>query len=131
MVKKIGQGGSNATVFQMNYLGMAPMAVKISKGANMMDDPEGYDARDDEVVKESRLQGSLGKDEGILRTSDVTMRGDNPTYLMEMAKHGSLKDLYTKMKDMEVDGAKLSPDKRMLIMRYLMRGGYRSLAKVH
>ena len=44
MKKKLGQGGSNATVYEMEYLNMAPMAYKLSKGGGVYD--EDYNGSD-------------------------------------------------------------------------------------
>ncbi len=134
--KNIGSGGSGAMVYRAKYLNMAPLAYKCF--ANGFLAQEGADITDDhEARREERIMGSFNHP-NILRSGGNTDRSKkNAGYVMEMAENGDLDGVFKEMNHEatenkpDSDQKKLTTEDRLVVMRYLMRGGFRGLEQVH
>jgi|GEM_PF-5297226 len=120
---KLGKGGSDATVFNAKYLNMAELAYKCFQHSNVKDTQE-------ESRREAKIMSELDHP-NILRSGGDTDRPgkgtrDNPGYVMEKAALGSLKGVFAKMQS-----STLTTFDRLLVSRYLIRGGFRALAEMH
>lgn len=113
---KLG-AGTGGTVYDATYLGMAPMAYKLAK------------EHSPDVAKEAPLMGSLDspnvlKGGGLLPYTSHDGGESRAGYAMEKAEHGSLEKVFGKL-------GTLTPDERVLVVQYLIRGGFRGLAELH
>ena len=117
---KLGQSigsGTGGTVFDATYLGMAPVAYKLAKEHTT------------DVDKEAPLMGELDspnvlKGGGLLPYVAKDGSSTRAGYAMEKAEHGSLQKVFGKL-------GTLTPDERVLVVQYLIRGGFRGLTELH
>ncbi len=117
---KLGQSigsGTGGTVFDATYLGMAPVAYKLAKEHST------------DVDKEAPLMGELDspnvlKGGGLLPYVAKDGSSTRAGYAMEKAEHGSLQKVFGKL-------GTLTPDERVLVVQYLIRGGFRGLSELH
>ena len=122
--RKLGQGGSQAVPFLGEYLGMGELGYKSSKLT-----PENLDGQEDEVHKEATIMKMLPEHENILQSGGSTERLGAAGYTMELAKHGDLARINEAMAGKSEEDMPL--EERVLVMKYLSRGGMRGLSKVH
>jgi serine/threonine protein kinase len=106
---------------------MAPLAYKVgTKGDVVGDEAQEVMEQESALMMELSQQSNPNILKGGARTGTANRGG----YVMEQAGHGDLTSVFKKMQSQD-PGKQMSEEDRLLVMRYLMRGGFRGLEEVH
>ncbi len=105
---------AEANVYEMKYLGMAPVAYKLSK----LDDPES----EDPTLREHQTMRSLEGDDHVLKAGGKTL--ERRGFIMELARKGDLAGVQERLVALPIA-------ERIEVWKHLMRGGFKALDKLH
>jgi len=114
-VRSLGKN-EQANVYEMRYLGMAPVAYKRSNQEGLVSESG------DPTVREHDTMRSLSGDPHVLKAGGRTL--DKRGFIMEYANKGDLAGLAKKLKAMPLA-------ERVEIWKHLMRGGFEALDELH
>ena len=112
----LGDTNGKSSVYRANYLGIAPVGIKVSREDDSMAPEE------DETVREAQTMHALRGGDNLLKGG--TRASDKRAFVMQLASKGNLAQAGAALQSLPLSD-------RLETWQYLMQGGFTGLAGLH